>query len=206
MKKIILLIIAVLVLVGGYFAFKLINQDKSKDQANNQEKTMAGINIKDITQATIKTNLGDFAVKFYRADAPKTVANFVKLADEGFYNNTKFHRVIRGFMIQGGDPLSRDESAKERWGTGGPGYAFADEINNHKLVKGSLAMANSGPDTNGSQFFVVVAEETPWLDGVHTNFGEVIEGMELVDKISKVATDGPDLPAAPIVIESIELK
>ena len=176
---------------------------------NNQNSTMSEKQLKNITQAVIKTNLGNFTLKFYSDDAPKTVENFIKLAASGFYNGTKFHRVIKGFMIQGGDPFSKDNSLKNQWGTGGPGYEFKDEINNHKLVKGSLAMANSGPNTNGSQFFMVTADATPWLDGKHTNFGEVIEGMDVIDKIQNVKTEGPgaiDRPVEDVIIEGIDLK
>lgn len=158
------------------------------------------------SKATITTSVGAFTVEFYGSDAPKTVNNFIKLAQSGFYNGTKFHRVIKDFMIQGGDPLSKDDSLKNRWGTGGPGYQFADEFNSHKLVRGSLAMANSGPDTNGSQFFIVTKDATPWLDGKHTNFGQVIDGMDVIDKIEAAATDGNDQPIKAITIEKIDLK
>ena len=158
------------------------------------------------SQAIIKTNLGDITIEFYSEDSPKTVQNFLKLAKEGFYDNTKFHRVIKDFMIQGGDPLSKNDSAKSRWGTGGPGYQFEDEFNTHKLVKGSLAMANSGPNTNGSQFFIVTAPATSWLDGKHTNFGYVISGIEIVDQIENTAVDSTDKPLEDVIIQSIELK
>ncbi len=160
--------------------------------------------IKDYSQALIKTNYGNIKVKFYSKDAPLSVNNFLYLAKEGFYNNTKFHRVIKDFMIQGGDPLSKSNE-QARWGTGGPGYRFKDEINNHKLVAGSLAMANAGPNTNGSQFFIVTATATPWLDGHHTNFGEVISGMDVVKKIGNVSTGIADRPNKDVVINSIEL-
>lgn len=176
---------------------------------NNQNSTMNEEQLKNITQAVLKTNFGDITVKFYKDDSPKTVENFIKLAASGFYNGTKFHRVIKNFMIQGGDPQTKDNSLKNKWGTGGPGYEFADEINNHKLVKGSLAMANSGPNTNGSQFFMVTADATTWLDGKHTNFGEVIEGMDVIDKIQNVKTEGPgtiDRPVEDVIIEGIDLK
>jgi len=159
-----------------------------------------------ISTATFKTSLGRFGVKFYRQDAPKTVANFIKLAKSGFYDATSFHRVIKNFMIQGGDPLSKDASQKSRWGTGGPGYRFDDEFNNHKLVRGSLAMANSGPNTNGSQFFIVTAEAVPWLDGKHTNFGEIVSSLDIVLKIGNVKTGEADRPMDDIIIEKIELK
>ncbi len=154
--------------------------------------------------AVIKTNLGDIAVAFYTKDSPYTVNNFLNLAKKGFYNGTKFHRVIKDFMIQGGDPLSKDDDWSND-GTGGPGYKFADEFNDHKLVRGSLAMANSGPNTNGSQFFIVTAKSTPWLDGRHTNFGYVISGMDTVDKIENLPVNKNDHPTEDAVIESIEL-
>ncbi|MDA3814958.1 MAG: peptidylprolyl isomerase [Patescibacteria group bacterium] len=145
----------------------------------------------------MKTSLGDITVEFYNEESPKTVANFMKLADEGFYNGIIFHRIISDFMIQGGDPNGT--------GTGGPGYKFSDEFNDHELVAGSLAMANAGPNTNGSQFFIVTAEATPHLDGKHTNFGEVTEGMDVVKKIEAVKTNAVDKPLEDITIESIEL-
>ncbi|MFH1564610.1 MAG: peptidylprolyl isomerase [bacterium] len=155
-------------------------------------------------QALLKTNFGDIKVKFYNDESPKTVNNFLSLANEGFYNGTKFHRVIKDFMIQGGDPNSKDDDWSND-GTGGPGYKFEDEFNENKLVKGSLAMANAGPNTNGSQFFIVTAEATPWLDGKHTNFGYVTEGMNVVDKIKQVDKNANDHPTTDVTIESIEL-
>ncbi|MFA5187840.1 MAG: peptidylprolyl isomerase [Patescibacteria group bacterium] len=154
--------------------------------------------------AIIKTNLGDIKVKFYNLDSPLTVNNFLNLAKKGFYDGTKFHRVIKDFMIQGGDPNSKDDNWADD-GMGGPGYKFKDEINTHKLVRGSLAMANSGSNTNGSQFFIVTKESTPWLDGSYNNFGEVISGMEAVDKIEAVKTNENDHPLDDIIIKSIEL-
>ncbi len=160
----------------------------------------------EVVRAVIKTNFGDVALELFSKDAPKTVENFVRLAREGFYNGTKFHRVIKGFMIQGGDPLSKDDDWSDD-GTGGPGYTFEDEISAHKLARGALAMANAGPNTNGSQFFIVTAEATPWLDGLHTVFGRVIAGMESVDKIENMPTDKArgDHPAQDVVITTIEL-
>lgn len=155
-------------------------------------------------QAVIKTNFGDFKVAFYAQESPVTVNNFMNLAKIGFYNGTKFHRVIKDFMIQGGDPLSKDDDPSND-GTGGPGYKFQDEINSHKLVRGSLAMANSGPNTNGSQFFIVTKEATPWLDGKHTNFGYVVDGIDIVDKIEAVEADANDRPKEDVIIESVEL-
>ncbi len=156
------------------------------------------------SQAILKTSLGDITVKFYSDESPITVNNFLNLAQSGFYNGTKFHRVIKDFMIQGGDPNSKGENTNI-YGTGGPEYRFADEFNNKKLVAGSLAMANAGPGTNGSQFFIVTAAETPWLDGMHTNFGEVVEGMEIVKAIEGVQTGARDIPVEPIVVNTVEL-
>lgn len=156
------------------------------------------------SQALIKTNYGNITVKLYGADSPKTVNNFLNLAQKDFYNGTKFHRVIKDFMIQGGDPSSK-EADNSLWGTGGPGYKFDDEFNAHKLVAGSLAMANAGPGTNGSQFFIVTAASTPWLDRMHTNFGEVVEGMDVVKKIEAVETGSADRPVKDVVVNSIEL-
>ncbi len=169
-----------------------------------REKEIIKSNL-EIMKAVLKTNKGDITVEFYREDSPKTVENFIKLAGEGFYDGTSFHRVIPDFMIQGGDPLSKDQDKRSFHGTGGPGYKFNDEFNDHKIVKGSLAMANSGPNTNGSQFFIVTAEATPWLDGKHTNFGQVIEGMEIVEMIQSVEKDTRDNPLEPVVIKSVEL-
>jgi peptidyl-prolyl cis-trans isomerase B (cyclophilin B) len=156
------------------------------------------------TKAIIHTSMGDIKVKFYGQDSPNTVANFLKLSYAGFYNGTRFHRVIKDFMIQAGDPNSRDSDWSND-GLGGPGYMFDDEFNNHKLVAGSLAMANAGPDTNGSQFFIVTAESTPWLDGKHTNFGEVVEGMDIIKAIEAVKVNENDHPLQDITIDSIEL-
>jgi cyclophilin family peptidyl-prolyl cis-trans isomerase len=150
-----------------------------------------------VTAATLHTNHGAIAVELFDEDAPKTVDNFVKLAKDGFYDGVTFHRVIPDFMIQGGDPTGT--------GTGGPGYTFEDEINEHKVERGALAMANAGPNTNGSQFFIVTTEAAPWLDGKHTVFGRVAEGMEAVDAISGTETDANDKPREPITIERVEL-
>jgi cyclophilin family peptidyl-prolyl cis-trans isomerase len=152
----------------------------------------------------MKTNFGDIKIKFYNEESPKTVNNFLSLANDGFYDGTKFHRVIKDFMIQGGDPNSKDDDWSND-GTGGPGYKFEDEFNSKEIVRGSLAMANSGPNTNGSQFFIVTIEETPWLNGLHTNFGYVVEGMDVVDKIEQVDKNANDHPTTDVVIESIEL-
>jgi cyclophilin family peptidyl-prolyl cis-trans isomerase len=147
--------------------------------------------------ATMKTTEGDITFELFDEDAPKTVANFKQLAGQGFYDGLIFHRVIDGFMIQGGCPQGT--------GTGGPGYTFEDEINEHKVVRGALAMANAGPNTNGSQFFVVTAAEAPWLDGKHTVFGEVTDGMDVVDRIGTTETDSRDRPVEPIGIAQIAI-
>ena len=147
--------------------------------------------------ATMSTNHGDITIELFDEDAPKTVDNFKKLAADGFYDGLIFHRIIKDFMIQGGCPQGT--------GTGGPGYTFEDEINDHKLVRGSLAMANAGPNTNGSQFFIVTAEATPWLDGKHTVFGQVVSGQEVVDRISLVDRDGRDKPTTPVTIDRVEI-
>jgi cyclophilin family peptidyl-prolyl cis-trans isomerase len=150
-----------------------------------------------MSNATLHTSAGPVTIELHDEAAPKTVANFRKLASDGFYDGLVFHRVIPEFMIQGGCP--------EGSGTGGPGYTFEDEINEHKVVRGALAMANAGPDTNGSQFFIVTTEAAPWLDGKHTVFGRVTEGMEAVDGIEATPTGAGDSPLEPQVIERIEL-
>ena len=163
-------------------------------------------NLYNMKKLILETSLGDIEMELYPDEAPNTVKNFVKLAEEEFYNGTRFHRVIKDFMVQGGDPLSKDVAMKDRWGTGGPGYAFADEFNEHKVVRGALAMANSGPGTNGSQFFIVTAGETPWLDGKHTVFGMVVSGMNVVDAIEDSITDERDRPVKDVVIEKVIIK
>jgi peptidyl-prolyl cis-trans isomerase B (cyclophilin B) len=148
-------------------------------------------------QAIIQTNHGPIHVELYPDDAPKTVDNFVKLANDGFYDRVIFHRVIPDFMIQGGDPTGT--------GSGGPGYSFEDEFNDHKVERGALAMANAGPNTNGSQFFIVTTEAASWLDGKHTVFGRVTDGMQVVDKISGLPRDARDKPHEDVVIESVSV-
>jgi cyclophilin family peptidyl-prolyl cis-trans isomerase len=147
--------------------------------------------------ATMSTNHGDITIELFDEDAPKTVENFKKLAADGFYDGLIFHRIIKDFMIQGGCPQGT--------GTGGPGYTFEDEINSHKAVRGSLAMANAGPNTNGSQFFIVTLEATPWLDGKHTVFGQVTDGMDVVDKLEALPTDGRDRPREDAKIEKLTI-
>ena len=150
-----------------------------------------------MTKATLHTSEGPIEIELYPNEAPKTVENFTKLAGDGYYDGLIFHRVIPDFMIQGGCP--------EGTGTGGPGYQFEDEFNEHKIERGALAMANAGPNTNGSQFFIVTAEATPWLDGKHTVFGKVTSGMDVVDRICEAERDENDRPASPVAIERVEL-
>jgi peptidyl-prolyl cis-trans isomerase B (cyclophilin B) len=151
-----------------------------------------------MSTATMRTTEGDIVLELFDEDAPKTVANFKQLAGQGFYDGLVFHRVIPDFMIQGGCPQGT--------GTGGPGYAFEDEINEHKIVRGALAMANAGPDTNGSQFFIVTTEAAPWLDGKHTVFGRVVEGMDAVEAIEQAPRDPRDKPLEDRRIESLAIE
>jgi peptidyl-prolyl cis-trans isomerase B (cyclophilin B) len=150
-----------------------------------------------MTNATIETNKGAIEIELFDEDAPKTVANFVELIGKGYYDGLTFHRVIPDFMVQAGCPRGD--------GTGGPGYEFEDEANEHRIVRGALAMANRGPDTNGSQFFIVTADECPWLDGKHTVFGRVTDGMDVVDSISRVSRDGRDRPLEPVTTDQVRL-
>lgn len=158
---------------------------------------------KKIMNATFKTNKGDITIELFDTKAPNTVANFRKLAEAGFYDGVKFHRVIKGFMIQSGDPLTKDDTKMDFWGTGGPGYKFADELSsdNHNDV-GTISMANSGPNTNGSQFFINVNPNN-FLDGKHVVFGKVIKGMDVVTAIESVQTGPSDRPVSPVIIEKI---
>jgi len=229
MKKLIPLVLMVL-LLSGCAAKQQVTPDQAEKAVSDLEQSL-GINsntseavadtkVEEKTDLTntntkmetnerkvvvMKTNMGDIKIELFNDKSPKTVENFLKLAGENFYDGTLFHRVIKEFMIQGGDPLTKSEP--KNWGvhgTGGPGYKFADEFNDEKLVAGSLAMANAGPNTNGSQFFIVTAAATPWLDGHHTNFGKVISGMDVVKKIEAVKTNGNDHPESDIKIISID--
>lgn len=210
-NKILLIIVIALgtILIGLIAAFALIPTPAAKESANNSN---ADKNINSNMQnaqtnqkVVLKTNFGDIVLELFSADAPKTVENFIKLSTSGFYNGTKFHRVMKGFMIQGGDPNSKDDDWSDD-GMGGPGYKFEDEINSHKLVRGTLAMANAGANTNGSQFFIVTTEATPWLDGKHTAFGKVLSGMDIVDKIELVKVNEKDHPTEDVVVNNIEVK
>jgi cyclophilin family peptidyl-prolyl cis-trans isomerase len=150
-----------------------------------------------MTNATIETSKGVIEVELFDEDAPKTVANFRELAGKGYYDGLTFHRVIPDFMVQAGCPRGD--------GSGGPGYEFEDEANNRRILRGALAMANRGPDTNGSQFFIVTADECPWLDGKHTVFGQVTAGMDVVDAISQVGRDGRDRPLEPVTTDTVKV-
>jgi cyclophilin family peptidyl-prolyl cis-trans isomerase len=150
-----------------------------------------------MSAAALRTTEGVIVLELFDKDAPETVENFRKLAADGFYDGLTFHRIIKDFMVQAGCPAGN--------GTGGPGYEFDDEINDHKLVRGSLAMANAGPNTNGSQFFIVTADETPWLDGKHTVFGKVTDGGDVLERLNEVPTAGADKPLTPVYISSIDL-
>ena len=220
MNKILLFAIGAIIIVSSFYYFlgnkNESNLNKEPNVVTNQEpapvipaedKTITN-NVNDnkkIMNAILHTNKGDITIEFNK-ETPKTVANFIKLAGEGFYDGTKFHRVIKGFMNQGGDPLSKDDTLIDRWGTGGPGYQFADEIgkNNHNDL-GTIAMANSGPDTNGSQFFINAANNN-FLDTKHTVFGKVTAGLEVSLAINSVPTSNGDKPIDPIIIKSITLK
>lgn len=218
MKKYFLFLLAAALLLGGCAAKETPAPDTNSSANSNLNQPMSSQDqlqqlisklghedlLSQYNGAILKTNLGDIKVKFYNEDSPLTVNNFLNLAKTNFYNETKFHRVINDFMIQGGDPNSKDDDWSND-GMGGPAYKFKDEINQHKLVRGSLAMANSGKNTNGSQFFIVTKYATPWLDGLHTNFGEVVEGMDVVDKIEALEKDANDHPLKDATIKSIEL-
>ena len=180
----------------------MVIKDKAAEEAETERKLYTKVPdmVIDVNKeyvANFETNKGNFKIKLFAADAPKTVNNFVVLSRDGFYDGLTFHRIIKDFMIQGGDP--------EGTGTGGPGYQFEDEFNPHKLVRGVLAMANSGANTNGSQFFIVTAEATDWLDGKHTAFGEITEGMDVIIAIESVEVGENDKPSSPIVINKITI-
>jgi cyclophilin family peptidyl-prolyl cis-trans isomerase len=188
---VILLIVAAVIIAISFY------MTGGKKEENN-----TGLSIS--TRAIITTNMGEIELELFEKEVPATVDNFATLSTAGFYNGTKFHRVIKGFMIQGGDPLSKEDD-RTVYGFGGPGYTFNDEPSSTPLVKGIVAMANSGPNTNGSQFFIVTAEATPWLQGKHTPFAKVVRGMDIVEQIENVATDERDIPVEDIVVEKIEI-
>lgn len=158
-----------------------------------------------MTTATFETNQGEFKLELYTETMPITAGNFVKLAEEGFYDNTKFHRIIKDFMIQGGDPLSKDDSKRMMWGTGDPGYKIEDEFtDNNKNDRGTISMANAGPNTGGSQFFINVVNNN-FLDSKHPVFGKVVEGMDVVDKIVNLPTKPGDQPVEDVVVEKVKI-
>ncbi|MEK7564119.1 MAG: peptidylprolyl isomerase [Patescibacteria group bacterium] len=230
MNKYISILVIVLVIVAGFIILKygksnnvepipiveenLPVQDEVKtveeNVPKNEEKVINNLDNKKMTSAILHTSEGDVTLEFYASDAPNTVANFQKLAESGFYNGVKFHRVIKGFMIQGGDPVSKDDSKANYWGTGGPGYKFEDEIKADSVLyktgykKGVLAMANSGPNTNGSQFFIMHADYP--LPPLYTIFGKVKSGQDVVDKIALVEVGPNDRPVEAVIIKSIEVK
>ena len=194
-KKYITIVVLAIVIIGGII---LLSNKKNTQPINNlsNNKTM---------QATLHTTKGDITVELSPDTAPKTVANFTKLAGEGFYDGIKFHRVIEGFMIQAGDPQTKDDTKKDMWGSGGPGYKFDDELTGKETyTQGILAMANAGPNTNGSQFFIVTALDSG-LQPSYTVFGHVVSGMDVALEIEKVARDGRDRPLEPVVIKRITL-
>lgn len=223
MKKgtiwLIILILALILLgLSAYYSNKVPGLEETEPKTEEEILQMfndgRGLednidNMADLTPthtATFNTNKGSFTIELYGNATPKTVENFIKLSNDGFYTSTRFHRVIENFMIQGGDPQSKDLSLADMWGTGGPGYQFEDEfVDELSNVTGTLSMANAGPGTNGSQFFVNVADNT-FLDGKHTVFGRVTDGMDVVTAISNAPTGEADRPVDEVVIQSIEIK
>jgi len=223
-KGVVVMLALVLILTGCSLKTdkKILTKDNSQEVVDAGQKVDALTNlVKDFNEETpmeeettneqrtvvvMKTTAGDITIELYDDLSPKTVENFLSLAKEGFYDGILFHRVIPDFMIQAGDPITKEQPTN--WalhGTGGPGYTFADEFNKQPLVKGSFAMANAGPNTNGSQFFIVTAPATPWLDGRHTNFGMVIDGMSVVTAIENAERDGRDHPLQDIKILGIDV-
>ncbi len=212
-KYLSIIIVLGLIVLGIYISGGENPENKNGLQGESSEKTENNNNIEKIINepekiisATLHTNKGDIVIEFFEDLAPNTVANFIKLAKEGFYDGVKFHRVIKGFMIQGGDPLTKDDSQMALWGTGGPGYQFADEVGpNNRNDAGTISMANAGSNTNGSQFFINVADNN-FLNPKHTVFGKVTVGMDVVAIIENVKTGEGDRPVEAVIIESITLK
>lgn len=216
LKQIVVSILA-LALLAGVIIFATNNSEDKQMIEEEQISTETSQNS-DVVQnntteinennmkATIQTNKGTIVLELYSEQTPNTAGNFEKLAKAGFYDGTKFHRVIDGFMIQGGDPQTKDDSLKMMWGTGGPGYQFADEIvPGLSNVTGTISMANAGPNTNGSQFFINVADNV-FLDGKHAVFGKVVEGMDVVMAISKSAKNERDVPVEAVVLEKVTVE
>lgn len=215
-KKNIIILVLFIGLVLSYILYKnsavapqqVPNTTSNELITNNEVENTSKLTVKKekVMQATLHTNKGDIVIKFDTVNTPKTAENFIKLAESGFYNGVKFHRVIKGFMIQGGDPLTKDDTKMDFWGTGGPGYQFADEITStNKNNKGTISMANSGPNTNGSQFFINTNNNN-FLDPKHTVFGSVVGGMDIVEAIENSKTNASDRPIEPIIINSVDLK
>ena len=207
-KYISIIIVVVLIILGIWFSMREKKGEENIINSNNQEPVSAvgSDEAKKTMSVILHTNEGDITIEFFDKQAPNTVANFIKLAGEGFYNGIKFHRVIKGFMIQGGDPLTKDDSQMALWGTGDPGYKFADELGpNNRNDIGTISMANSGPNTNGSQFFINTAANN-FLDPKHTVFGKVVSGMEVVTMIENAETGEGDRPVSPMIINNISLK
>lgn len=200
--KQIIVSILFLLFVAGMIIFAINKTEQNKIESDINVNNLIEYNEKNM-KATIQTNKGNIVLELYAEQTPNTAGNFAKLAKEGFYDGTKFHRVIEGFMIQGGDPQTKDDSLQMMWGTGGPGYQFADEIvADLSNVTGTISMANAGPNTNGSQFFINVADNT-FLDGKHAVFGRVLEGMDIVFAISQAEKNQRDVPVEPIVLEKV---
>ena len=206
MKNTIWIIVVVLVVALGLLLWGKQDSSSNLDVPGDTTASATDIQTMETTFATLKTNKGDIEIELYTKDTPSTAGNFLKLAQEDFYDGIKFHRVIEGFMIQGGDPLTKDDAQQGLWGTGGPGYTIEDEFApGLSNTRGTLSMANAGPNTGGSQFFINHANNT-FLDGKHAVFGRVINGMEVVDAIAMSPTAPGDRPIEPIIIEDILLK
>jgi cyclophilin family peptidyl-prolyl cis-trans isomerase len=199
MNKVYILLIVAIAIVAGFF-FLTRNTETDPRDGDIAPPTNIPMTV------SFTTNKGEITLELFTTDAPKTTENFITLAKDGFFDGTKFHRVIAGFMIQGGDPLSKDDSMRTQWGTGGPGYTFEDEIHaNNKNVVGTIAMANAGPNTNGSQFFINLADNT-FLNTKHTVFGKVTAGLDVAREIEAVATNATDQPLEDIIVEKVTVQ
>lgn len=196
----------IFIVVAIATTYYLVNLSRAITSDHKQfDTTYAFPEKKRVIEADIVTSRGDISLELYPHKAPQTVRNFVQLAEEDFYQETRFHRVIPDFIIQGGDPKSRFARKRSEWGTGGPGYTFQDEINNLSMERGVIAMANRGPDTNGSQFFILTADEAPWLEGKHTIFGRVEDGMDVISQIEQVPTNDADQPTQDVFVKDITI-
>lgn len=200
LKHLVLGIIGIIILVAIFLIARLETKPKTQAEPEPSQPVMT------TSRAILETNKGTIVINLDTEGTPNTIGNFIKLAQSGFYDGTRFHRVIDGFMIQGGDPLSKDLSQKDLWGTGGPGYQFADELTQTNAnVRGSISMANAGPNTNGSQFFINLADNS-YLNPKHVVFGHVVEGMDIVDAIAKTPVDGRDRPVTDVVIQKVVIE